>query len=53
MMEASPKKSYTKKKIVIAKDDLQLIEGVGPAIEKLFHKHGIMSFKDIVKADVE
>lgn len=52
-IKAATKPTYAKKKVVIAKDDLQLIEGVGPAIEKLFHKHGIMSFKDIVKADVE
>lgn len=34
-------------------DDFQLIEWIGPAIEKLLHKNGVTRFKDIVKQDVE
>mgnify|MGYP001944318217 CR=1 FL=1 len=33
-------------------DDLQMIEGVGPAIEKLLNKHWVMSFHDIIQCDV-
>lgn len=33
-------------------DDLQLIEGIGPAIEKLLHKHEINTYQDMVKLDV-
>lgn len=51
-VESNKKTDHVKKKVVIAKDDLLLIEGIGPAIEKLLHKHGVTSFKDIVKADV-
>ena len=37
---------------VVKEDDLQLIEWVGPAIEKLLKKHDIETYKDIVNADV-
>ncbi|MDA9129297.1 hypothetical protein N9J72_02365 [Candidatus Gracilibacteria bacterium] len=34
------------------KDNLQMIEGVGPKIEKLMNKHGVRSFGDMVSSDV-
>lgn len=34
-------------------DDFKLIEGIGPAIEKLLQKQGISRYEDIVQADVE
>lgn len=42
-----------KSKAIDASDDFTLIEGIGPALEKLLKKNGIESFKDIVKKDVE
>jgi hypothetical protein len=36
----------------VKEDDLQLIEWVGPAIEKLLKKHDIETYKDIINADV-
>jgi len=33
-------------------DDLKLIEGIGPKIEKLLHDAGIRTFKDLASADV-
>jgi len=33
-------------------DDLQLIEWIGPAIEKLLHKHAITGFEDISRVGV-
>jgi nucleotidyltransferase/DNA polymerase involved in DNA repair len=45
IIEKSPMKDWKE-------DDLQLIEGVGPAIEKLLKKHGIQNFEDMVNADV-
>ncbi|MCD5375176.1 50S ribosomal protein L27, partial [Candidatus Gracilibacteria bacterium] len=33
-------------------NDLQLIEGIGPAIEKLLNKHDINSYVDIIAAGV-
>lgn len=33
-------------------DDLKIIHGITPKIEKLFHEQGIMSFEDIVREDV-
>ena len=35
-----------------ADDDLQMIEGVGPAIEKLLNKHEVYNFQDIIDAGV-
>lgn len=34
------------------KDNLQMIEGVWPKIEKLMNKHGVRTFADIVDTDV-
>jgi hypothetical protein len=31
------------------KDDLQIIEGVGPAIEKILNKNGIYTYKQVVR----
>jgi hypothetical protein len=31
------------------KDDLQLIEGVGPAIEKVLNKNGVMTFAQVAE----
>ncbi len=36
----------------IKADDLQMIEWVGPAIEKLLHKHGIQTYAEVMMADV-
>lgn len=37
---------------VLSKDDLQLIEWIGPSLEKVLHKYGVQSYKDIVDEDV-
>ncbi len=37
----------------IKADDLKIIEGIGPKIEKLFHDAGIKNWKDLAGADVE
>lgn len=34
-------------------DNFQLIEWIGPAIEKVLHKYGVKSYKDMVDEDVE
>lgn len=46
---SSPKKE---KKIKTEKDNLQMIEGVWPKIEKLMNKHGVRTFGDVVSSDV-
>ena len=40
------------KKQKAEKDNLQMIEGVGPKIEKLMNKHGVRTFADVVSSDV-
>lgn len=37
---------------ILAKDDLQLIEWIGPSLEKLLHKYGVQSYKDMVDENV-
>ncbi len=37
----------------IAKDDLKVIEGIGPKIEKMFQKAGIKTWKELSEATVE
>ncbi len=34
-------------------DDLKVIEGIGPKIEKLLHEAGIRTYKDLASADIE
>lgn len=34
-----------------ASDDLRLISGVGPALERLLHEHGITTFRDLALLD--
>ncbi|MEJ1221318.1 hypothetical protein [Sediminicola sp. 1XM1-17] len=43
------KESFGKK---IKLDDLKVIEGIGPKIEKLFHDHEIRSWEDLSKVSV-
>ena len=43
--------SVFRKKIV--RDDLKIVEGIGPKIEELFHSAGIMTWKDLASAAVE
>lgn len=45
----SAKQSFGKK---IKLDDLKVIEGIGPKIEKLFHEFEIRSWEDLSKASV-
>lgn len=33
-------------------DDLKIVEGIGPKIEELLHKAGIITFSDLSKADI-
>ncbi|TAF76808.1 MAG: hypothetical protein EAZ53_03345 [Bacteroidetes bacterium] len=33
-------------------DDLKIVEGIGPKIEELLHKAGIITFADLSKADI-
>lgn len=40
------------KKPKTEKDNLQMIEGVWPKIEKLMNKHGVRTFADVVDTDV-
>ncbi|WP_335967112.1 hypothetical protein [Galbibacter sp. PAP.153] len=37
----------------IKQDDLKIIEGIGPKIEKLFQKHGIVTWKALAECSVE
>jgi len=37
----------------VAKDDLKLVEGIGPKIEGLLHEAGIKTWADLAKADIE
>ena len=37
----------------IKKDDLKIVEGIGPKIEELFNSAGIYSFEDLANADIE
>ncbi len=37
----------------IKENDLTIIEGIGPAIQELFHKHGIHTWKALSEASVE
>lgn len=34
------------------KDDLKLIEGIGPRVERLFNEHGIYTFRQLANADL-
>lgn len=34
-------------------DDLQLIEWIGPSLEKMLHKYGVKKYKDILDEDVD
>ncbi len=34
------------------KDDLQIIEGIGPKIETLLNKHGVSTYQDVIDANV-
>ncbi|TRZ45886.1 hypothetical protein [Robertkochia solimangrovi] len=36
----------------IKENDLKVVEGIGPEIEKLFHKHGIKTWKDLSETTV-
>ncbi len=51
--KAAPKKAETKaaepkaKKAAVGGDDLKLISGVGPALEKKLHDNGVTSFAQI------
>lgn len=45
----TPKKNIKKPK---DKDNLQIIEGIGPKIEKLLYTNGIEKYEDIVEQDV-
>jgi len=47
------KKVVSKKSVDTPKDDFQLIEWIGPAIEKLLYQNGVHTYKDICKLDVE
>lgn len=59
--EASYVMKKTQKAVVVptpaktpeSSDDFKLIEWIGPRIENHLHKHGVISFQDIVKEDVE
>jgi predicted flap endonuclease-1-like 5' DNA nuclease len=35
------------------RDDLKLVEGIGPKIEKTLHKAGLLRFEDVAEASVE
>ena len=37
----------------IKKDDLKIVEGIGPKIEELFNNAGIYSFDDLANADID
>jgi predicted flap endonuclease-1-like 5' DNA nuclease len=37
----------------IKKDDLKIVEGIGPKIEELFNNSGIYSFDDLAQASIE
>jgi predicted flap endonuclease-1-like 5' DNA nuclease len=58
---AAPKKAATKpatkpaapKKAASTKDDLKIIEGVGPKIEELLNAAGIHSFKDLSESNTD
>jgi large subunit ribosomal protein L20 len=34
-------------------DDLKVVEGIGPAIEKLLHSKGILTYKDLANSELE
>ncbi|MCF6343970.1 MAG: 50S ribosomal protein L21 [Devosiaceae bacterium] len=54
--KAAPAKAATKKASADFIDDIKLISGVGPALEKKLHAAGVKSLKDIAafkKADIE
>ncbi len=54
---AAPKKAAAKpaapKKTASTKDDLKIIEGVGPKIEELLNAAGINSFKDLSESNTD
>jgi len=47
------KQQAVPKGVKAQKDDLQLIEGIGPKIEKHLQKHGIQNFTSLIQVDVE
>ena len=54
--KSAAKTTATKRRAASAKDDLKLISGVGPALEKKLNKLGVKTYADIAqwkKADVE
>jgi predicted flap endonuclease-1-like 5' DNA nuclease len=53
-MQTSTPKAFTAKPVVTAskKDDLKIVEGIGPKIEELLNADGITSFADLASAPV-
>jgi predicted flap endonuclease-1-like 5' DNA nuclease len=49
--DASAAKKVFEKKII--QDDLKIVEGIGPVIEKLFHAAGIKTWKSLSETPVE
>jgi len=41
-----------RREIMIRRDNLKLIEGIGPKIEEQLNKYGILSFNDLAKASI-
>jgi large subunit ribosomal protein L20 len=48
----APKKAKVTTKSSDA-DDLKVVEGIGPAIEKLLHSKGILTYEDLANSDVD
>lgn len=38
--------------IDVKKDDLKIVEGIGPKIEKIFHEASIFTFSDLSKTEI-
>jgi predicted flap endonuclease-1-like 5' DNA nuclease len=51
--EKAAAKPATPKKTASTKDDLKIIEGVGPKIEELLNAAGIHSFKDLSESNAD
>lgn len=50
--ESTPSTILSKTKASESQDDLQLIEWIWPALEKVLQKNGVLSYRDIIDLDI-
>ncbi len=51
LMQLQPEENQIPNAPQSSADDLKVVEGIGPAIEEILHKAGILTFEDLSKSD--